>query len=77
MEEIVEYVPLLGFQRYRPYFDDGPTPTMKAKDLDPIITEADAEGKIACQRSKFSEGNPGTIIDNLFQSMISHNLSKC
>ncbi|KAJ5965402.1 hypothetical protein N7481_012116 [Penicillium waksmanii] len=29
MDEIIEFVPLLGFQRYRPYFDDTPTPAKK------------------------------------------------
>jgi hypothetical protein len=29
MDEIVEFVPLLGFQRYRPYFDDTPLPSRK------------------------------------------------
>lgn len=46
MEEIVEYVPLLGFQRYRPYFDDTPAPTVKAKNTEPIVTEIDTQGKM-------------------------------
>ncbi|KAJ5233767.1 uncharacterized protein N7469_005533 [Penicillium citrinum] len=62
MEEIVEYVPLLGFQRYRPYFDDGPTPTMKAKDLDPIITEADAEVHDISQPQQMLTINLGAAI---------------
>lgn len=31
MDEVVEFVPLLGFQRYRPYFDDTPTPKVNQK----------------------------------------------
>lgn len=36
MDEIIEFVPLLGFQRYRPYFDDTPTPAKKQTEK-PVI----------------------------------------
>ena len=50
MEEIAEYVPLLGFQRYRPYFDDTPAPTVKAKSTEPTVTEIDTKGQIISLR---------------------------
>lgn len=44
MDEIVEFVPLLGFQRYRPYFDDTPTPAKKQTEKP--ATELDTASKL-------------------------------